>query len=381
MARIRFEEVRAWVFQAALPFWAEAGVDRAGGGFVEHLDLDARDAGVAYKRTRAQCRQIYVFTHAALMGWAQGAAIAEHGWRFLTANGRRADGGWVRRMGREGGVVDATCDAYDMAFALLAHGWRYRLTQDPAVLGSALATADALDAVLGRADGLGWREDEAAAGPMREQNPHMHIFEAAVELADATGHPRFHALAAQVLDLFRTRFLDREAGVLREFYGEGWARLDGPEGAVVEPGHMMEWCWILYRARRRLGLEIGGDARLLFERAEAIGIAPDTGLVLDQVDDAGGVIAGGSRCWPQTETLKGALAVLENEGLDTRARIAACVDNLLDRYLARSPLGTWIEQFDAAGRPDVDKIPSTTFYHVLLAFSELLRLQPQIEAL
>lgn len=380
MTEIRFEAVRTWMFDTALPFWAEAGVDRADGGFVEQLDMAGRDGGVGFKRTRAQCRQIYCFTHSALLGWDRGAAIADHGWRFLAAHGRRADGAWVRRMGRAGGVLDPVCDAYDMAFALFAHGWRHRLTGDDAVIASALTTVDALDRLLKHPNGRGWIAAEDATGP-REQNPHMHVIEAAIELADTTGHPRFHALVAEVMELFRTRFFDRSTGVLREFYAPDWSRLDSAEGRIVEPGHMMEWSWILYRAKRLLGIESGRDALTLFETAERIGIAPATGLTLDQVDDTGTVLAGGSRSWPQTETLKANLAVLENEGRDTRAGIARCVDNLLDRYLAVAPAGTWIDQFDADGVPAADKIPSTTFYHVFLAFSELLRLQPSIEAL
>ncbi len=60
--------VRHWMFEEALPFWAEHGVDRAFGGYVEQLSLDGSDAAVDFKRTRVICRQIYVFSHAALLG-------------------------------------------------------------------------------------------------------------------------------------------------------------------------------------------------------------------------------------------------------------------------------------------------------------------------
>lgn len=375
---IRFDEVRDWLFGTALPYWAEAGVDRVNGGFVEHLDLTGRDGGAAFKRTRAQARQIYCFSHAALLGWEPGRDIAEHGWRFLMAHGRRQDGAWVRRMGRDGGVIDPTSDAYDLAFVLFAHAWRHRLTGDPAIVDQALATADALDQTLGHADKLGWRAAEDAPRS-RVQNPHMHIVEAAIELAETTGHARFRALVDQILSLFREHLFDEELGVLREYYGDGWTRLDGSEGRLVEPGHLLEWSWLLYRAKRLLGVDHHGAALRLFHTVQAMGLAPDTLLVVDQVDDRGKVLDAGSRCWPQTEALKANLAVLEHEGLDRRPQIARCVDNLLDRYLTAEPPGTWIDQFDEFGAPRVDKIPSTTFYHLFLAFSELLRLRPVIE--
>ena len=72
--------------------------------------------------------------------------------------------------------------------------------------------------------------------------------------------------------------------------------------------------------------------------------------------------------------------MFEHAGLDTRARVARCVDNLLDRYLAVQPAGAWVDQLDAEGRPAVDKLPASTFYHVMLAFTELLRLEPKLSA-
>lgn len=378
-AAIRFDEVRTWLFDVALPFWAENGVDRVSGGFVEQLTLAGTDGGVDFKRTRAQCRQIYCFTHAALLGWREGAEVADHGWQFLLAHGALSDGAWVRRMGRTGGVLDPTCDAYDMAFVLFSHAWRHRLTGESQVVLSALATVDALNRRLRHPNGLGWIACEGRAQP-REQNPHMHIAEAALELADTTGEARFADVAEEVIALFRGCFLDRQFGVLREYYGPDWSKPDPARGNVVEPGHMLEWAWILVRAKKLLGTNVGEDPLLLFENAESLGVSRKNGLVVDQIDPEGTVLSGGSRAWPQTERLKANLAMLESYGRDTRGGIAESVDTLLNRYLATEPAGTWLDQFDEYGRPAVDKIPSSTFYHVMLAFSELLRLQQVIDA-
>ncbi|MDB5452886.1 MAG: Mannose-6-phosphate isomerase [Caulobacteraceae bacterium] len=380
MGSIRFDEVEQWLFEAAWPFWARAGVDRADGGFVEFLTLEGRDGGAPFKRTRAQARQIYCFSQAALMGFAPGAEIADHGWRFLMQNGRREDGAWVRQMGRSGGVLDPTCDLYDMSFVLYAHAWRYRATQDPAVIDSALATVEATNRFLRHPTQPGWLAEEGDAGP-RQQNPHMHLLEAAVELASATGHPLFADLAREVAELFARRFYDPKAGVLREFFADDWSPLPGPTGDIVEPGHLMEWAWLLYRAQDLLGLKLGPQAEAMVDFTLAHGRAPATGLVYDQVDSAGAVLKADHRSWPQTETIKGLLARFEHGGGDTRAEIAVSVDNLLGRFLAPAPRGTWIDHFDADGRPLVDKIPSTTLYHLQLAFTELLRLRPRLEAL
>ncbi|MBO9709820.1 MAG: AGE family epimerase/isomerase [Caulobacter sp.] len=381
MKNIRFDEVASWLSVYALPYWASEGLDAEGGGFVEHLNLSAKNAHADYKRTRAQARQIYCYAQAALLDLHPNAeAIAARGWRFLTENARLADGAYARRMAPDGTVIDATCDAYDMAFVLFAHAWWHRVSGDPAIVDSALSTLAALNARLRHPNGMGWLAEEGDQGP-RQQNPHMHLIEAAIELADTTGHPAFFDLGREILGLFEQRIIDPRTGVLRELFATDWSPLPTAAGRVVEPGHQMEWAWILGRAGPILGADASDLARALYDSAERYGVAAETGLTYDQVDVDGAVVAASHRSWPQTEALKANLAMLELDGVDTRARIATCVDNLLDRYLDTDPRGVWIDHLDGQGRPMVDKIPSTTLYHLQLAFTELLRLRPRIEAL
>jgi len=377
---IDFDRVRSWLYNVAWPFWAQHGVDRIGGGFVEHLDLGGNDGRASYKRVRAQARQIYCFSQAALLGFDGARDISDHGWQFLDTHGRRSDGGWGRRLGRTGGIIDPTSDAYDIAFILFAHAWRYRLIQDPALIDSAIATADTLDRELAHANGLGWLADAADTGP-RQQNPHMHIIEAAIELADATGHPRFHALGSDVAILMQNRFLNRETGALREFFTADWSLLDTAEGNIVEPGHQFEWVWILLRAERILNLSLREEARALYDFARRHGPDPETGLIYDKVRPDGTPLSRDSRSWPQTEALKAHLAMLEFDGLDTRDEIGRVVDNIFRHYLDWTPAGTWMDHRRHDGSPRADKIPSSTLYHVQLAFTELLRLQPLVDNL
>ncbi len=69
MSPVPFEAARAWMFEAALPLWAERGVDRVDGGFYEELDPEGRPTACDFKRVRVMCRQIYVFSHGAVLGF------------------------------------------------------------------------------------------------------------------------------------------------------------------------------------------------------------------------------------------------------------------------------------------------------------------------
>ena len=370
---IRFDEVRSWIFDKALPLWAGAGLDRVDGGAVESLDFQGRDGGLAFKRTRVQARQVYVFSQGALMGWTPGFEAAEHCRRFLE-RARRADGAWVRCLGRAGEVTDGAADAYDMAFVLYALAWRIR-AGDQGALAQAHATADTLDRLFMIGPGQGWRAAEDH--PICDQNPHMHLLEASLELADATGDERFAERARTVLNLFMERLFDPDKGVLTEVFGDGWVRPTGDRRSVW-PGHHYEWCWLLYRARKVVGVDLTAEAKALYAFAEARGLDPATRLADDGLDGEAMAPRRTFRTWPQTEALKANLAIFEHEGLDTRGRIAEITDQLLDRYLGVQPAGLWQDRFGPGYQPMAPDVPTSTFYHLLLAFTELLRLEPQL---
>ena len=364
--------VRSWTFDTALPFWLERGIDRAGGGFVEALDFAGADAGVAFKRTRVACRQIYVFSHAAALGWTDGLAAAQAGARWLVDRAWRPDGaGFVRRLDRAGGLLDPTIDLYDNAFAIFAFAWLHRATGEAWALAQALATLDAVKASLADPSHQGYRNDETGAGP-RQQNPHMHLMEACLAGFAASGADRFAAEADALADLFSKAFFDGRT--LAEFFEPDWRRATSDKGRWTEPGHMFEWAWILAEHRRLGGPDHRPAIAALIDFAERHGVDAASAVTFNGVRDDGAPLDRGSRTWPNTERIKAAVAAREALGDRTaQARAAASANLLLDRYLCVEPRGAWIDQFDADGRPVAPNVPASTLYHLFLAFAEFLR--------
>jgi N-acylglucosamine 2-epimerase/mannose-6-phosphate isomerase len=82
--------------------------------------------------------------------------------------------------------------------------------------------------------------------------------------------------------------------------------------------------------------------------------------------------------WPNTERIQAAVALFELDGHDPRPVLAESTRVLLDCFLAHVPFGTWIDQVGADGRPEVDKVPASTLYHLMIAFSEMLRVEPEM---
>ncbi|WP_312146772.1 AGE family epimerase/isomerase [Brevundimonas sp.] len=355
--------VRDWLFDQALPLWAKAGLDDEG-LFLEKLDFDGRPITGAARRTRVQARQVYVFAEAASLGWTEGEAVARRGLDVLIRNHRRADDLWVRAVDDTGAVIDPTPDLYDLAFVLFALAAAHRVLRDERALPLALSTLVAIETRMADPIHGGWQEALPPVLP-RRQNPHMHMLEALLAWQAVSPDPAFEAAARSVLDLFNRRFFDREHLMLGEFFTADWTAAPGAAGQVIEPGHHMEWIWLLDQASR-LGLD--GHARqadALFASTLTNGFNAQ-GLLVREVDRIGVVRDGGYRLWAQTEALRTLL-------LRGRAEQAfALTETLFATHLATAVPGLWIDSYDAEGRPLDTAVPASTLYHLMTAFSALL---------
>jgi N-acylglucosamine 2-epimerase/mannose-6-phosphate isomerase len=376
MNTIPFAEIRAWMFDKALPLWGSAGLDHEHGGFLEELDLAGRPTDVAFKRVRVTCRQIYVFSHASLLGWAQGSALAARGYAYLIEQAWQGpDKGWAKVLTRAGDVLDPTPDLYDQAFTLFSLAWRYRESRDPDALQRAHDTLDFIQRHMRPESGEGFWHQLPPTGP-RVQNPHMHLLEASLAAFEATEDERFLEQAREVVELFQARFFDGRT--LGEYFTEDWRRVPGEQGRVTEPGHQLEWAWILAQYQRLTGEDVSREAEALVAFAERHGVDPASHATFNQVRDDGAPIDPASRTWPNTERVKAHVALYELLGRDPTVPVTQSTRLLLDRYLNATPPGSWIDNFDALGRPLAKTAPTSTLYHVFLAFAEVLRLEGRL---
>jgi mannose/cellobiose epimerase-like protein (N-acyl-D-glucosamine 2-epimerase family) len=369
---VPIDAVRAWLVDAALPLWLDTGVDWQGGGFEESLTLKGERIAGQNKRIRVQARQIYTASHAAVLGLHPNAlSAARHGFEFLTGHAWHREGGWVHLLSAGGEVRNDRRDTYDHAFVLLALAWYYKASGDRTALTWIERTVSALDAVLG--DGTGaYLESRPPALP-RRQNPHMHCFEAMLALYDATGEASFAARAKNIHGLVLERFFDSRTSALREFYGDDWKPLAGPDGNIVEPGHHCEWVWLLDKFERLTATDTGDLRKRLLDFALKHGRSGPSGLLIDQVDVHGNAVLRSQRLWPQTEAIKALLMRVERGETAAWDDVAPFLSGLFGRYLAVEPAGIWHDHFGEDGRLLNTFVPASSLYHLFVAFSELLR--------
>ena len=74
---VRRAQLSTWFSDHALPLWGDAGYDAALGLFHERLDFAGRPLALLPRRLMVQCRQLYVFSHATLLGLRDDRALIE----------------------------------------------------------------------------------------------------------------------------------------------------------------------------------------------------------------------------------------------------------------------------------------------------------------
>jgi mannose-6-phosphate isomerase len=201
----------------------------------------------------------------------------------------------------------------------------------------------------------------------------MHLLEAALALYETTGDEDYAELARELVSLFRRRLFDPVTGTLGEFFNPDWTPAAGEAGDHVEPGHHYEWVWLLDQHERLTGDGGSDEIDRLYRFARHHGEDEATAMVWDVVGRDGRPRSRSVRLWPQTEALK-AHGVMTRRGAGGADRVPLVVDNLMRRFFHGCVAGGWIDQFDELGRPTADRMPTSSFYHVMMGYAELDKL-------
>ncbi|MCG8443518.1 MAG: AGE family epimerase/isomerase, partial [Caulobacterales bacterium] len=154
-------------------------------------------------------------------------------------------------------------------------------------------------------------------------------------------------------------------------FNADWTPAAGEAGRIVEPGHQLEWAFLLSRFEQIAGEDLGDEITRLVAHAEAYGLNRRTGLVIDEAKRDGVPLRTSARCWVQTEALRAALVMRERGHPHAEDRAVDIIDTIMNRYLNVDPVGSWIDQFDAEGAPIFAKTPApaSTLYHLIGAIA------------
>ncbi|HZW60332.1 MAG TPA: AGE family epimerase/isomerase, partial [Woeseiaceae bacterium] len=262
-------------------------------------------------------------------------------------------------------------DLYDNAFALLAlataRGVLGGDTLDPHI-EQLLA---ALDTHMARRTAGGYQEFRPAPG-YRLQNPHMHLFESLLALFAATRNTALRARIGTLGKFIERSFFNNEEACINEFA----AATEAAQSGWFEPGHSMEWVWLLGWRSRLLGEPYPEFGRRVYHRA--LETLDADGRAVMSVTVAGGARDPSRRLWSQTETLKAHLCMMEQSrgavADEAAARATHCAAGILGEWLEPAVAGGWLDHFGADGRLLARNMPASSGYHLYCAIAELGRL-------
>lgn len=365
------QQLEQWMTGAALPLWMEQGFDRVNGSAHERLTKEGLPDTSCPKRVRVQARQMFVLACASQRGWVEGAAgIVSDLDHFVTryAQHPNAPQVYVHVLNSDNGIHDRRQDAYDLAFFLLACAWRFRAFNDSTALRKAEALIQHLDVYIKGPKG-GWLEGDYSTG-IRRQNPHMHLLEAFIALYDATNDGRWLARGGEIFALFENYFYDPRNGALLEYFHQDWRPLSEDEGQEVEPGHMLEWVWLLHQYSKRTGAPVDRYTKALYQRALQWGTDATSGLLFDAVSTQGKVLKASKRCWPITELIKASLCQASIGDHTAEEHAARGIRLLFEHYFDDKIPGLYIDQLDADNQVANSLAPASTLYHLMVATTE-----------
>ncbi|HEY8280535.1 MAG TPA: AGE family epimerase/isomerase [Bdellovibrionota bacterium] len=358
-------EPRLWLSHHVFPLWLKKGVDRKSGGFVEELSLEGEPLRTP-RRCRVQARQIFSFRTGLDLGVCdptEGRAAVESGTAFLLSRYSLPSGAFRHSVGLNSEPLDDNPCLYDQAFALFGLAHAFAVLRDPDLRDRAKALVAYLRRERG-AEGGGFTEWEKGA-VVYQQNPHMHLFEAAVAWMEVDSDPQWKALADEILGLCLNKFIDPATGALAENFSKGWAPELKGKHFLYEPGHLYEWSWLMGRYQLRSGRDLLKERRKLFALSERSGICPRRRAVFDQMRSDETPLRRTARFWPQCERIKAATQLGETEsaiqGMD-----------VLFRYFDLPVKGLWRDTWGEDDSFPEQAVRASSLYHIIGAISEFL---------
>ncbi len=374
-----------WFWRAFIPGWIERARDPDGFGFFDLLDENAQPAQQHRRTLLAQARLLFTFSHLALKSDNQVYYNAARTTRDALEVFRKSPGTYCRaRSASRVPTEDASDDqtpSYDQCFVILGLSTWARLNQntdasapeDDTEIEACWNTftnrlTDPTTGLLLEHDALNNPSDSSA--PCRAQNPHMHLYEAALQAFEMTGNALWLERAAAMRAKGLEYFYDRHSGTITEFIAPDLSILPGRDGQRREVGHQYEWAWLLYRE-----IELGGDSHVKPVADAMLKFADDNGLATTgpmQGAAYDAVSADTSWCeerfllWPQTEAIKTyAIRSRQEDFARNAERLLLLV---FKRYFRGR--AAFINQLDYAGKPVWTEALSRLLYHLVLALTE-----------
>lgn len=365
-----------WFHNSFLPGWIARARDPQGFGFYDLLNENAQPLQQDRRTVLAQARLLFTFSHLALLShntvFKSAATAANDSLHAF----RKSPGAYCRaRNGNKqptGDANDNLATSYDQCFVILGLCTFGKLNPDEKIDQELEACWNYIESNLtDPATGLLLEHDRLtdptlASAPNRAQNPHMHLYEAALQAYEMTCKEVWLERAIHMRSKGLEYFYDQSTGTLIEFIAPDLNQLADSDGQHREIGHQCEWAWLLYREA-----ELGGDSSVIgiadrfLAFADTYGFAKNgvmQGAAFDAVSSDTSWREDKFLLWPQTEAIK-TYAMRKDQAKAEQLTLL-----VFKKYFAGYP--AFVNQLDESGNPIWNDALSRLLYHLVLALTE-----------
>ncbi len=356
---------RQLLTEEIIPFWSEFGFDNDL-GFVEQLSVTTLQPDwQTPRRLLCQMRQIWSFALAQQMHVADTLKLALKGFQLVEEN-YFAQQAYYFTIGKEQQKSTDYQDCYSIAFFILTMSKLYEVTNNPAYLNKAESMWQLLTEEF-KAD-IGFFSSTKKE-MLQEQNPHMHLFEALLAITKATNSNVWRARTEELFFIAVNYLYDNEDNCIYELHTHG---LGNGKATGVEPGHQMEWVWLLWNYEKLFNKNIAWIDKLY--ATASLGVIKQ-GRLSDAIDLQTKATKDTAKLWIQTEAMKAHIAQYRRKKDDKY--LEHLIDSFLDiteNYLYKGK-GFWREILTIDDKDISSRVPATSLYHIILAFDEFINLQ------
>ncbi len=351
-------------------------------GFL-HADFDRewRRLPARYASAVGQTRQIYV----QCVGWRitgneEFRRNVRAGTDFLLEKFADPEHeGWCYRVSPGGEVLDDSKDSYSFAFVIYGCVNAWRAAEDPRYLEAAERTWRVMKRKL--RDGEVFLRPRATADygktlGTNSQNPMMHLFEALLELYEATGSEEVRRDAGNLADAITGRLMRGRELHLPELFDANWEPLPEEKGGRIEVGHQFEWAWLLSRA-----VELGFPEEYLETGHRLIdygmrGYDRGRGGIYSRLNYAGEVSQYRQGRWEQCEFLRALIRYGSRHGRsDLWERYRQTMAHVRDSFIDRE-FGGWFRSWYPDKEPEGNELRKgnewLSGYHTMNLYLEAL---------
>ncbi len=367
-----FSEKMTEYISNSLLFWATTGYDNINGGYYEAVDFHGNPITSLHRRFRIHPRNIFAHTAATVKGYGNYIDTAIQATSFIMETCWQKKQGFATLSDNEGNIINDTVVLYDQTFTLLAFAWLYHATQQKEYKYNLMTVWKTINETLSY-DKYGFATSNKAkkqSDALLLQNPHMHLFEALLDVYQIMKEEYWLAEATNIYTLFSKFFYDKEHRVVLEYLHKDYS----PQHEAIdkiEPGHHFEWVWLLHKYRILLRDTIDTDMiENIYRFAMEHGISKQK-IPYEIVQHNGVPVKSTQRMWAQTEQLKAHLAMYEYSKDITYIDFAIQTLETLNTYFCSHDIsGVWYDCYDIHGTMVAPNSPSSTLYHLFVCLDE-----------